>query len=148
ATDADPRQAVGPRIRVAEVAPGDCAGKQRTVGHAAGDNPDGIKVICHNFHAKAWNAAAMLEADHAAEGGRTDDAAGSLGSESQRNETVRDAGSGAAARAARRVPSVVRVRSRARLSGGELGGHRLAERDTAGRPSPGDAGGVRTGTMA
>ena len=96
------------------------------------DRVEGFGVDPHAGRRK--QAKARLEPDDAAIGRRTDHRAAGLRADRQRHHEIGDRRRRAARRAARREAGVVRVRGRPGMAVGELGRHRLAEQDAAGRP--------------
>ena len=131
-------------LRRAIVPPGQPAHDQRRIPHRPGDDADGIERFAHHLHPRpVQGAVGRLEADRAAIGGRTDDAAGGLGAEAGMEIPRRRPGRRAGGTAARRMRRVGRVGGRPRMPRGEFRRHRLAEDHRPGPPPERDAGGIR-----
>ncbi len=117
--------------------------EQRDVADRARHDADRVEGFGVDPHAgRRKQPKARLEPDNAAIGRRPDHRAAGLRADRERHHEVGDRRRRAAGRPARRKAGVVRVRRRAGMSIGELGRHRLAEQDAAGRARQRSGAGV------
>ena len=132
-----------PGVGVGRILPRDHFEDEREVGQRTREGADVIELARQRQHAGARDEAmARLDREHAAEGGGPDDRSVGLGAERERHHVGGDRRRRSRRGAAGRARVVVRVARRAGMVIRELGGHRLADDDRAGRAQLGDHGGV------
>ena len=132
-----------PGVGVGRILPRDHFEDECEVGNRTREGADMIELARQRQHAGARDEPmARLDREYAAEGGGPDDRSVGLGAERERHHAGGHRRRRSRRGAAGRARVVMRVARRAGMVIGELGGHRLADDDGAGRAQLGHHGGV------